>query len=104
MPATATGFNQDARSVLVSGHSVADVAEMQPAEVSQLLGNSGRRRIMCMERVGLGHLSVGRSLDTLSGGERQRLLLAQHLADAETGASHTLKILSGRTDGRTPWQ
>lgn len=88
-----TGFNQDARSVLVSGHSVADVAEMQPAEVSQLLGNSGRRRIMCMERVGLGHLSVGRSLDTLSGGERQRLLLAQHLADAETGASHTLKIL-----------
>ncbi|HIW91249.1 MAG TPA: excinuclease ABC subunit UvrA [Candidatus Corynebacterium avicola] len=88
-----SGFNDEALSVRVSGRSIAEITDMRPTELAQLLGKSAARRLGCMDRVGLGYLSVGRTLDTLSGGERQRLLLAQHLAEAEADASATLKII-----------
>lgn len=88
-----SGFNEDALSVHVAGHSIAEVADMRPLELSELLGGSAGRRLHCMERVRLGYLSVGRTLDTLSGGERQRLQLAQHIADAEADGSAPLRII-----------
>ncbi|MCJ7857657.1 ATP-binding cassette domain-containing protein [Corynebacterium kalidii] len=77
-----TGFNEDARSVTVNGTTIADVADLPPTRLASLLSRSGRRRLAWMDKVGLGHIAMGRGIDTLSGGERQRLLLAKHLATA----------------------
>ena len=48
------------------------------------------RRVSLLTRVGLGHLSLSRSLDTLSAGERQRVRLASVLA---ADAVETLIVL-----------
>ncbi|WP_145941197.1 excinuclease ABC subunit UvrA [Corynebacterium glyciniphilum] len=81
-----TGFNDRARAVLVDGQTIADVASLRPKQLASLLGPRGRNRMVWMDRVGLGHIAMGRRADTLSGGERQRLLLAKHLSSADASS------------------
>lgn len=76
-----TGFNGKALSVTVDGYTVAEVEALRPAQVAPLVGPEDAARLHWLERVGLGYLAVGRTLDGLSGGERQRLLLARHLGE-----------------------
>ncbi|WP_431972317.1 ATP-binding cassette domain-containing protein [Nocardia sp. bgisy134] len=65
----------------VRGASIADVLDMTASEALGFW--RGRDRILTPLRalcdVGLGYLTLGRSLSSLSGGERQRLKLADHL-------------------------
>ncbi|MBB5850578.1 excinuclease ABC subunit UvrA [Amycolatopsis umgeniensis] len=79
-----TRFSQDALAARLEDRTIADVLAMNPAEAAALFGERSpiARRLRWLDRVGLGYLTIGQSLDTLSGGERQRLLLARHLADA----------------------
>lgn len=96
-------FNDEALSVRIAGHTIADVLTMTAASVARLL--SGHPAIVSamtwLERVGLGYLAVGQSLDTLSGGEKQRLLLARHLqASGDLGAERI--VLDEPTTGLHP--
>jgi excinuclease ABC subunit A len=64
-----------------NGLNIADILEMTFSEAAgffyeQKLLNS---QLLMMEKVGLGYLRLGQSLDTLSGGESQRLNLAAEL-------------------------
>ncbi|MBE3000473.1 excinuclease ABC subunit UvrA [Nocardiopsis sp. HNM0947] len=79
-----TRFAPTALTATLHGHTIADVLAMPPAQAAAVLDQApdAQRRLRWMERVGLGHMAIGRGLDTLSGGERQRLLLARHLAAA----------------------
>ncbi|WP_207899186.1 excinuclease ABC subunit UvrA [Amycolatopsis pittospori] len=88
-----TRFNPDALAATLNGHTIADVLAMTPADAAALFGEGSpiARRLTWLDRVGLGYLTIGQSLDTLSGGERQRLLLARHLADA--GPADDLRLV-----------
>ncbi|MER7865171.1 excinuclease ABC subunit UvrA [Amycolatopsis japonica] len=88
-----TRFNPDALAARLHGRTIADVLAMNPADVAALFGERSPigQRSRWLDRVGLGYLTIGQSLDTLSGGERQRLLLARHLADA--GPAHELRLI-----------
>ncbi|GII96554.1 excinuclease ABC subunit UvrA [Sinosporangium siamense] len=78
-----TRFNPTALAATLRSHTIADALAMGPAKAAALF--AGRPdvapRLGWLERVGLGYLSIGQSLDTMSGGERQRLQLARHLSD-----------------------
>src|SRR5699024_10764471 len=73
---------------------------MSPASAADLLADHREvaRRLRWLDRVGIGHLSIGRSLDTLCGGARQRLLLAAHLVEAPADESLRI-VLDERTTG-----
>ncbi|MFJ8917418.1 excinuclease ABC subunit UvrA [Amycolatopsis sp. NPDC102389] len=88
-----TRFNPEALAARLNGRTIADVLAMNPADAAALFGEPSAvgRRLRWLDRVGLGYLTIGQSLDTLSGGERQRLLLARHLADA--GPADELRLV-----------
>jgi excinuclease UvrABC ATPase subunit len=88
-----TRFNPAALAARLNGRTIADVLAMNPADAAALFGEQSplARRSRWLDRVGLGYLTIGQSLDTLSGGERQRLLLARHLADA--GPADDLRLV-----------
>jgi excinuclease UvrABC ATPase subunit len=88
-----TRFNPTALAATLHDRTIADLLAMNPASAADLLAEHSpiARRLRWLDRVGLGYLSIGQSLDTLSGGERQRLLLAHHLADTDT--SDALRIV-----------
>src|SRR5699024_520856 len=77
----------------VTGVQTCALPILSPASAADLLADHREvaRRLRWLDRVGIGHLSIGRSLDTLSGGERQRLLLAAHLVEAP--ADESLRIV-----------
>ena len=88
-----TRFNEAALAATFHGHTIADLLAMNAIQAVELL--AGHRditdRLGWIERVGLGYLAIGQSLDTLSGGERQRLLLARHLGEGHDPT--TLRIV-----------
>ncbi|MBE1574203.1 excinuclease ABC subunit UvrA [Amycolatopsis roodepoortensis] len=88
-----TRFNPEALAALLNGRTIADVLAMNPADAAALFGEHPAiaQRLRWLDRVGLGYLTIGQSLDTLSGGERQRLLLARRLADA--GPADELRLV-----------
>ncbi|WP_233598994.1 excinuclease ABC subunit UvrA [Amycolatopsis sp. WAC 01375] len=88
-----TRFNPAALDARLSGRTIADVLAMNPSDAAALFGEGSpiAQRLRWLDRVGLGYLTIGQSLDTLSGGERQRLLLARHLADA--GPADELRLI-----------
>lgn len=105
-------FNETALSVRLGGHTIADVLGMAPAEVRELFSGAGTveavppspaiaEKMTWLERVGLGYVPVGRSLDTLSGGEKQRLLLAKHLSASADLSSEKI-VLDEPTTGLHP--
>lgn len=92
-------FNAQALSYTVDGRTIAEVLALTAAQAREVFeGEAGDAAVAGalerMDRVGLGYLRLGQSLDTLSGGERQRLRLARELA-----ASARLYVLDEPTTG-----
>ena len=76
-------FNQVALSYHYKGYSIYDVLSMT---IDSLLASglfdrftSIIDRLQCLQRLGLGYLTLFRTTDTLSGGEAQRLKLAKYV-------------------------
>ncbi|WP_431872648.1 ATP-binding cassette domain-containing protein [Nocardiopsis eucommiae] len=74
-------FNDRALSYTLDGRTIAEVLALTAARAREVLAGPVAESLDRMERVGLGYLRLGQSLDTLSGGERQRLRLARELAE-----------------------
>ena len=96
-----TRFNPTALAATVRGRSIADALAMNAAGAAALFADRADvvRRLGWLDRVGLGYLAIGQSLDTLSGGERQRLRLAQHLGRYEETAEERRIVLDEPTAG-----
>ena len=65
-------------------------AERVATPVGQLLVDQVTSRLNYLERVGVGHLAIERSLRTLSGGEAQRVALTAALGSNLTGMLYVL--------------
>ncbi len=66
----------------LGGRSIADVLETTIDEAAEQFGDETIvERMQAFVDVGLGYLTLGRSLSQLSGGERQRVKLASRLTD-----------------------
>ncbi|MBF6548100.1 excinuclease ABC subunit UvrA [Nocardia brasiliensis] len=76
-------YRPDVLGYTVRGVSIADVLEMTAEQALDFWDRHGDSKIRpplrALNEVGLGYLTLGRSLSSLSGGERQRIKLADHL-------------------------
>lgn len=82
--------------------SIADVLELSIDEALDLFNEeeSIKTKLVVLQNVGLGYLSLGQSTATLSGGEAQRLKLAKELTKKSTGK--TLYLFDEPTTGLHP--
>ncbi len=75
-------FDPEVLKYRLGGRSVADVLETTIDEAAEQFGDETIvARMQAFVDVGLGYLTLGRSLSELSGGERQRVKLASRLTD-----------------------
>lgn len=76
-------YRPDVLGYTVRGVSIADALEMTAEQALDFWDGHGDSKIRpplrALNEVGLGYLTLGRSLSSLSGGERQRIKLADHL-------------------------
>ncbi len=76
-------YRPDVLGYTVRGVSIADVLEMTAEQALDFWDGHDDSKIRpplrALNEVGLGYLTLGRSLSSLSGGERQRIKLADHL-------------------------
>lgn len=96
-------FNDTALAVTVGGSTIADVLSMAAHALADLFPDDPGivAAMSWQQRVGLGYLAVGQSLDTLSGGEKQRLLLARHLCGVDDLSGERI-VLDEPTTGLHP--
>lgn len=114
-------FNNDVLEVLYKDKNIAQVLEMsvdEAIEFFSLAQGSGEdakalpganyaaavvRRLLPLQRVGLGYIKLGQSSSTLSGGENQRVKLAFYLGDVvdDKGRSSTSNLGSSSDKPKT---
>jgi len=108
-------FNSDVLEVLYKGKNISDVLDMSVNEALEFFDecDAVRRKLLPLQKVGLGYIKLGQSSSTLSGGENQRVKLAYYLSDlcdAKSGRNggfdrvkpsdtHTLFIFDEPTTG-----
>lgn len=92
-------YRQEILDVRIRGHHIGDILDMTFVEARAFFGTekSLMQDVSMMERVGLGYLHLGQSLDTLSGGEAQRLFLATELM--KPGLGNTLYLFEEPATG-----
>jgi excinuclease ABC subunit A len=98
-------FNQETRSALWRGKSVADILGLTVDAACEFFEHhpSVLRPLKLLQDVGLGYLTLGQPSPTLSGGEAQRIKLVTELAKASQSSGktqmHTLYVLDEPTVG-----
>lgn len=89
-----TRFGQEALSVRLDGMNIGELLDLPVSELrSRKLGAVAANSSIldAMHELGIGHIALGRRMDTLSGGEVQRLRIASKLV--EHGAGGLLFVL-----------
>ncbi len=81
-------YGHAALSVRIDGLNVQELLDIPAERLGEVAGNFHvpQSLISAMCELGLGHVALGRRIDTLSGGEVQRLRLAMRLSVASTGS------------------
>jgi len=85
-----TRLNERARSVKINGKNIAELSEMELSDLSHFMeeidGDIATPLVKKMQRIlshlieiGVGYLSLNRTVSTLSGGESQRVKMARQL-------------------------
>lgn len=79
-------FNSDVLEVKYKDKNIAEVLDMSVDEALEFFSDEAAvvRRLLPLQKVGLGYIKLGQSSSTLSGGENQRVKLAYYLADNTT--------------------
>jgi len=92
-------YNRETLEVKYKGESIGDVLDMTIHQAVEFFSHipSIHRKLLTLQKVGLGYLTLGQPSTTLSGGESQRLKLAAELSRRDTGS--TLYILDEPTTG-----
>ncbi|MFD3683240.1 ATP-binding cassette domain-containing protein [Nocardiopsis sp. NPDC058631] len=74
-------YHPDVLQYRLYGRTVTELLETTVEEAVEQIGGTVKGRLKAFVDVGLGYLTLGRSLSELSGGERQRVKLASRLTD-----------------------
>ena len=92
-------YNRETLEIRYKGKSIADVLDMTVNEAVEFFDAYPklRRKLLTLQEVGLGYITLGQQSTTLSGGEAQRVKLATELSRTDTGK--TLYILDEPTTG-----
>ncbi|MCH9611770.1 MAG: UvrABC system protein A [Chlamydiia bacterium] len=95
-------FDQSLLKVKYRGQTITDLLKLSVSEAINLFQTHLQLHhiLSRLEQVGLGYISLGRSISTLSGGEAQRIKLAAELA--KTSKRPTLYLLDEPTAGLHP--
>ena len=96
---TGKRYNRETLEVRYRGKSITDILEMSIDQAVDFFSAMPQihRKIVTMQQVGLGYITLGQSSTTLSGGEAQRVKLATELSKRDTG--NTFYILDEPTTG-----
>ncbi|WP_062058446.1 excinuclease ABC subunit UvrA [Aquimarina longa] len=92
-------FNRETLEIRYKGKSIADVLEMTINDACTFFEHIPKiyRKLVTIQNVGLGYITLGQQSTTLSGGEAQRIKLATELSKRDTG--NTFYILDEPTTG-----
>lgn len=92
-------FNRETLEVRYKGKSISDVLDMTIDESVEFFEAFPKiyQKLITIQNVGLGYITLGQQSTTLSGGEAQRIKLATELSKRDTG--NTFYILDEPTTG-----
>lgn len=92
-------FNQPTLEIEYKGKNIAAVLDMTIDEAVNFFQSVSNihKKLLTLQKVGLGYIRLGQPATTLSGGEAQRVKLSAELA--KTGSGHTIYILDEPTTG-----
>jgi excinuclease ABC subunit A len=93
-------FNPETLDVTVRGKTIDDVLNMPIEEGAEFFAAEPAigKKILVLNDLGLGYLTLGQSATTLSGGEAQRIKIATELSKLQR-SKHTVYILDEPTTG-----
>ncbi len=73
-------FKKEVLEYKFQGKNIIEVLEMSVLDAIEFFSlRQIKTKLQCIEKMGIGYLTLGQTLDTLSGGECQRLKLASEL-------------------------
>ncbi|VDN46898.1 excinuclease ABC (subunit A) [Petrocella atlantisensis] len=92
-------YNRETLEIKYKGKNISEVLEMTVEDAIQFFEHipKVRRKLDCLNDVGLSYIKLGQPSTTLSGGEAQRVKLATELSKRSTGK--TVYILDEPTTG-----
>ena len=92
-------YNRETLEIRYKGKSISDVLDMTIDQAVDFFASMPKlhRKLLTLQSVGLGYITLGQQSTTLSGGEAQRVKLATELSRTDTG--RTLYVLDEPTTG-----